>query len=1366
MKKLLFAVALLISFCSFGQSTDSTKITFVPGYGWEYDRGMYKKFLSFPYENTDTTNKNPGQIKLFNNTPYWVGTDNIYHAFGGGGGGANLGNSDLEQTDFSRTYNGKGGYLTFDTMASYRVGLFTNKADIEQPLIGVLGQSFFSAGGFGQTYNEKDSLNNISNSTSWAADGHSYFWNIGYDGNNIDFNHSVAYMFLGGDSAVIRFGDTTYNGGHDIYQSSMALYRNGLWLPHFSQEQRDAFLYEPKEGLLYYQTNNTPGFYYYNGAAWAALSGASSLVIPNTQVVLGTGTGVASSSDFTYDGTQVNVPAINNPNGDLTISGDGNLFFTAGNNNSIFNTNVRIGDNTTPTVALDVVGDAQFAGNVFPSTDSTYDLGSSSKRWKDLWLTGGTAHIGNANISDSGYSAGKVLTVSNSGKATWVTPSSGGITALTGDVTASGSGSVAATLATVNGNVGSFTNASITVNGKGLITAVSSGSAAPSAGNPSASIGLSAVNGSASTFMRSDGAPALSQSIAPTWTGIHTFAGSGGGNNLFNITSSGTATANSQGAVNISPSFTGRATASDVVYGAIINPSLTAGGATQTLVGTRFSFSQSSGVGSISASYAAEFNGHIRPSTDNTYTLGANNFKWSTAYIGIVTSLSNLNYSGSTTLTFNNQQGSGMTLYSHGHMVVGEGNNGVTNAGYMGQFKGDFYSNGYTSAQLTAPTISSVTNVGTTGSTTYTYVVVARLLNNGYVVSAPVSTTTGNATLSVSNYNVVAWAQSVGAYEYDVYRTVGGATQGKITTKTQAATGSYGDQGAAGDGTTPPTGNSTGNIVAGGTSTLFRTTNAGSDIGAIAMFNTGGSSSTAGSLAYAFENTTGMMNFLHANGTRLISSAQIGINNLINTAGSEAGDLVFKTGTAGGAPTTRLTIAAAGDITATGNFNITGAGTTGTLTTGQFSITGGSDGDIFYQSSGNFTRKSLGTANQILGVTNGGTTLEYKTITAGSGISITPSAGAITIAATGGSGSVTSVAQSFTGGLISVAGSPITTSGTLALTVAGTSGGIPYFSSASTWASSAALAANALVVGGGAGAAPLTTTTGTGVLTALGVNVGSAGAVVLLNGAGGTPSSLTLTNATGYLGTVNGNTFTSGSSTYKGTSGQTYTFPTTSATIARIDAPNTFVGANNFTNGIAVNTSSTVYRTTNGGANVSGSNNFNDITGSASTAGALGIGTSTTTGLLDFTAANGTRRIARAGIGLTNLVNTAGSESADFIISVQSGGAAATEKLRVASGGDLTVTGGGEIFATVGKGVTYKSGTGARAGNATLVAGTVTVTNTTVTANTVIMLTRKTAGGTIGTSITYTLSAGASFTINSDNPLDTSTFSYVLSEVN
>lgn len=41
--------------------------------------------------------------------------------------------------------------------------------------------------------------------------------------------------------------------------------------------------------------------------------------------------------------------------------------------------------------------------------------------------------------------------------------------------------------------------------------------------DPSASIGLTTVDGSASTCMRSDAAPPLDQSISPTWTGTHTF---------------------------------------------------------------------------------------------------------------------------------------------------------------------------------------------------------------------------------------------------------------------------------------------------------------------------------------------------------------------------------------------------------------------------------------------------------------------------------------------------------------------------------------------------------------------------------------------------------------------------------------------------------------------------------------------------------------------------------------------------------------------------------------------------------------------------------------------------------------------------
>lgn len=89
----------------------------------------------------------------------------------------------------------------------------------------------------------------------------------------------------------------------------------------------------------------------------------------------------------------------------------------------------------------------------------------------------------------------------------------------------------------------------------------------------------------------------------------------------------------------------------------------------------------------------------------------------------------------------------------------------------------------------------------------------------------------------------------------------------------------------------------------------------------------------------------------------------------------------------------------------------------------------------------------------------------------------------------------------------------------------------------------------------------------------------------------------------------------------------------------------------------------------------------------------------------------------------------------------------------------------GTLAMPTGAILSVASGTNQRAGNATLVGGTVTVSNTTVTANTIVLLTRKTSGGTIGTAITYTLSPGASFTVTSDNVLDTSTFSYLLVEV-
>lgn len=85
------------------------------------------------------------------------------------------------------------------------------------------------------------------------------------------------------------------------------------------------------------------------------------------------------------------------------------------------------------------------------------------------------------------------------------------------------------------------------------------------------------------------------------------------------------------------------------------------------------------------------------------------------------------------------------------------------------------------------------------------------------------------------------------------------------------------------------------------------------------------------------------------------------------------------------------------------------------------------------------------------------------------------------------------------------------------------------------------------------------------------------------------------------------------------------------------------------------------------------------------------------------------------------------------------------------------------IIGLAGKGLRVKEGTNAKMGVATLVAGTVTVSNTSVTATSRIFIQRRVAGGTLG-NITYTKSAGVSFTINSSSGTDTSTVDWFILE--
>jgi len=263
-----------------------------------------------------------------------------------------------------------------------------------------------------------------------------------------------------------------------------------------------------------------------------------------------------------------------------------------------------------------------------------------------------------------------------------------------------------------------------------------------------------------------------------------------------------------------------------------------------------------------------------------------------------------------------------------------------------------------------------------------------------------------------------------------------------------------------------------------------------------------GTMSTQGSDAVTITGGTANGLTIGASNPAAATVTTLRINSTLSLAGATGTSGQVLTSNGASAPTWQ-SVAGVGTVT---SVDVSG-GTTG-LTTSGGPVT--SSGTITLAGTLAAVNGGTGQSSYVVGdVLYASTTTALSKLTIGTAGQVLTVAAGIPSWATPTTGTVTSV--SFTGGVVSVA----TATTTPALTIAGTSGGIPYFSSATTWATSAALAASALVIGGGAGVAPSTITTGTGVVTALGVNVGSAGALITFNGALGTPSSGTVTNLTG-----------------------------------------------------------------------------------------------------------------------------------------------------------------------------------------------------------------------------------------------------------
>lgn len=111
---------------------------------------------------------------------------------------------------------------------------------------------------------------------------------------------------------------------------------------------------------------------------------------------------------------------------------------------------------------------------------------------------------------------------------------------------------------------------------------------------------------------------------------------------------------------------------------------------------------------------------------------------------------------------------------------------------------------------VATPTLTSVTPTGGVAGH-YTYKIVAVDSSGATTAaSAGVSDTSGPTTLDGSHFETLAWTDPVSTpANILVYRTAGGTTQGLIAT-VAAGVGTLVDNGLVGDGTSPPSSNTTG----------------------------------------------------------------------------------------------------------------------------------------------------------------------------------------------------------------------------------------------------------------------------------------------------------------------------------------------------------------------------------------------------------------------------------------------------------------------------------------------------------------------------------------------------------------------------
>lgn len=195
-------------------------------------------------------------------------------------------------------------------------------------------------------------------------------------------------------------------------------------------------------GMLRFNTSSGT-IEWWNGSTWAIPTGDFTVVVANTQTGNGSATiftlpvanattagtivsinGVVQQPVTAYSVTGANVTFTEAPSSTDVI--DFRVFTTttqvtsvtdAFGNTGLFYDLPAAGSAITTfrtsgveSFSIQANSEARFTGDVVPGANVTYDLGSSTRRWKDLWLSGTTLYLGNIQIKETSANTISFLT--------------------------------------------------------------------------------------------------------------------------------------------------------------------------------------------------------------------------------------------------------------------------------------------------------------------------------------------------------------------------------------------------------------------------------------------------------------------------------------------------------------------------------------------------------------------------------------------------------------------------------------------------------------------------------------------------------------------------------------------------------------------------------------------------------------------------------------------------------------------------------------------------------------------------------------------------------------------------------------------